>query len=93
MTAMKRVLKWNVPVDDHDHPIGGGPVVHVGCQTGVVDVVQVWTEEPVPGVRGQRRVRVYGTGQPIPEGDVHIGSVIAPVTPPKTLVWHVYGGA
>lgn len=89
---MKRVLKWSVPVDDQDHPIGGGKVLHVGCQAGVVDVVSVWTEEPAVGVHGQRRARVYATGQPVPDGDVHIGSVIAPVSPPRTLVWHVYVG-
>lgn len=93
MSATKRVLKWSVPVDDLDHPIGCGPVVHVACQAGVVDVVQVWTEE-TPRTTGQtRRARVYGTGQPIPDGDQHIGTALAPVHPPKTLVWHVYGSA
>lgn len=86
---MKHVLKWSVPVDDNDHPIGGGKVVMVACQAGP-DVVQVWTEEwrgvdPLP-----RRARVYGTGQPVPLHDEHLGSV---VTAGGRLVWHVYGGA
>lgn len=91
----KRVLKWDVPVDDHDHPIGSGRVVHVACQ-GTPYVVQVWTEEPVPGDRASgtrtepRRVRVYGTGQEIPDYDEHLGSVVTYVngTP---LVWHCFG--
>lgn len=88
----KRVLKWSVPVDDHDHPIGAGRVVHVGCQAGAVDVVSVWTEETAHDADQSRRARVYGTGQPIPETDEHIGTAIAPVQPPRTLVWHIYGG-
>lgn len=92
---MKRVLKWSVSVDDRDHPIGGGPVVLVGCQAGVADVVHVWTEEDADkgtfSASEMRRARVYGTAHPIPDDDEHIGSVIAPVPPPRTLVWHVYG--
>lgn len=83
---MKRVLKWDVPVDDHDHPIGAGPVVMVHCQW-TPTVVQVWTEEAGEDVK-MRRARVYGTGQAIEEGDVHLGSVVAVNT---SLVWHVYG--
>lgn len=87
-SGTKRVLKWSVPVDDQDHPIGAGRVVHVACQAGVVDVVQVWTEEISSGgvIAPIRSARVYGTGQPIPEHAEHIGTV----TPPRTLVWHVY---
>lgn len=92
MTGAKRVLKWPVPVDDKDHPIGAGKVVLVGCQNGDPSTVQVWTEEDAetrPDV--SRRARVYGTGQAVPAGDEHIGSVIAPTPPSSTLVWHVYG--
>lgn len=31
---MRKVLKWDVPVDDVDHPVGSGPVVLVACQHG-----------------------------------------------------------
>lgn len=92
MNAVKQVLKWSVPVDDQDHPIGTGRVVHVACQSGVVDVVSVWTEETAHTYGQSRRARAYGTGQPIPEDDEHIGTALAPVHPPKTLVWHIYGG-
>lgn len=78
----RRILKWTVPVDDRDHPIGGGPVVHVGCQNEQWDIVQVWTDEgdtidPISA-------RVYGTGQPLPTDDPCVGSVIA-----GPVVWHV----
>lgn len=78
----RRILKWNVPVGDHDHPIGGGPVVHVACQNEQWDVVQVWTDED--DTMQPRSARVYGTGQPLPADDRHIGSVVA-----GPLVWHV----
>lgn len=83
----RRVVKWAVPVDDQNHPIGTGPVLHVGCQDGARSTVTVWTEEPVVDVPGRYRwVRVFGTIQPIPEGFVHIGSAVA-----GPFVWHVYG--
>lgn len=83
-----RVLKWNVPVDDKDHPIGAGPVVLVACQDGP-EVVQVWTVED-EGPCDRRRARVYGTGQAVPPDDLHIGSTVAAR---GALVWHVFGGA
>lgn len=81
----RRVLKWPVPVDDNDHPIGAGPVVLVESRNGLHSTVFVWTEEPEGVAKAVRRARVYGTGQPIPDGDVHIGSTSAGL-----FVWHVY---
>lgn len=86
---MKRVLKWPVPVDDHEHPIGAGKVVHVDC-AGESRVVYVWTEQHATTRRtghGLSSARVYGTGQPIPDDAEHIGSA---VTAGGMLVWHVY---
>lgn len=80
----RRILKWPVPVDDRDHPIGAGAVVHVGCQGDNPAVVQVWTDEWHSDSPLVTLARVYGTGQPIPEGDVVVGSVIV-----GPLVWHV----
>lgn len=81
----KRVLKWEVPVDDETHEISGGPVVHVACQH-TADVVMVWTEESDLTL-APRTVRVFGTGHPIPKAATHIGSV---VTAGGALVWHLY---
>lgn len=82
----RRVLKWPVPVDDQDHPIGAGPVVLVASQLAA-DLVFVWTEEDVDDPRPpMRRARVYGTGQSIPDpSDEHVGSALA-----GPFVWHVY---
>lgn len=82
--ADRRVLKWAVPVDDRDHPIGSGPVVLV-AESG--SVVYVWTDES--GERQAhvgRRARVYGTGHQVPPDDLHLGSVVA-----WPFVWHVFG--
>ena len=84
----RRVLKWPVPVDDADHPIGTGPVVLVDA-CGHRATVWVWTEEPQGEVNAVRRARVYGTGQLFPEGDVHVGSTVAG----SPFVWHVYAAA
>lgn len=87
--SARRVLKWVVPVDDCDHPIGPGPVVLTAVQRlGSAEVpagfVTVWTDESED--RGPvRSARVYGTGQPVSEHDEHIGSCID-----GPLVWHVF---
>ena len=86
----RRVLKWDVPVDDREHEIGGGRVRLVACQHSH-DIVQVWTEEPEhPGfgrTTPPRMARVFGTGHPLPEAANHLGSV---VTAGGSLVWHLY---
>ena len=81
---MKRVLKWEVPVDDVIHPIGAGRVVLVDASNP--HVVHVWTEEHSdrPSVRG---AQVYGTGQPVAENTHWVGS-----TRVSGFVWHVYAG-
>jgi len=85
---MRQVLKWDVPVDDEPHEIGGGLVTLVACQHSP-EVVQVWTTEEMASIATSRRlVQVFGTGQPLPDitGD-HVGSV---VTANGALVWHVF---
>lgn len=84
---MKRVLKWSVPVDDQDHPVGSGRVLMVECQHRA-DVVEVWTEETTHTEGIYRRVRVYRTGHEVPEGDEWLGSTM---TQGRNLVWHVFG--
>ena len=81
----RKVLKWDVPVDDQLHEIGSGPVVLVACQHSV-DVVSVWTDEDSENIQ-MRAAQVYGTGHPVPLFDEHLGSVI----PHQALVWHVFG--
>lgn len=89
---MRRVLKWTVAVDDRDHPIGSGPVALVDLQPGPGHAVTVWTvEDETTLTQAGRRARVYGTGHPVPEGDVHLGSVQTFVHG-QPLVWHLFAG-
>ena len=82
---MKRVLKWVVPVDDMNHGIGEGPIVHVGHQ-GSVDEVAVWTVEEAEGhVPATRQAHVVGTGHRFPND----GTVAGSVQVPHGLVWHL----
>lgn len=88
---MKQVLKWNVPVDDRIHEIGGGRIIHAACQYGP-ESVQVWTDEeyfpddhhnpyPLP----KQRVMIVGTGHSFHDS----GEAICSVVDPSGLVWHV----
>jgi hypothetical protein len=81
----KRVLKWDVPVNDQYHYIGSGQVAHVQCQRETA-VVQVWTVEK-DVIEPGRLVRVFGTGQEVPDSLVFLGTTM----PNPHLVWHVFG--
>lgn len=97
---MSRVLKWVVPVDDQRHEIGGGPIVHVGHQGSVNEVV-VWTDEPEGDRPPRVQAQVYGTGHKFPDEGLAIGSVVhlppavlqipgeAPRGIQSPLVWHL----
>lgn len=82
----RRVLKWNIPVDDRWHPVGNGAPLLVACQNGH-DVVQVWTDELDADNVRIRSARVFGTGQRVPADTFALGSVVA-----GPLVWHVFMG-
>jgi hypothetical protein len=90
LTWQYRVLRWTVPVDDHTHEVGGGPVLHVASrETGRVEV---WTEEYVcdqtfETSAPKRQVQAFGTGQPLSSNNLrtHIGSALD-----GPFVWHLY---
>ena len=77
-----KILKWDVDVDNRDHAIGAGRVVHVACQFGPYSV-QVWTVEH--DHIAMRQARVVGTGQEIPSGAEVLGTAVTTFG----LVWHV----
>lgn len=79
-----RILKWSVPVDDQPHEIGPGSVLRVECQFNS-ESVQVWTHEDF-GPSLPRVVQVVGTGQPLEDGWLPIGTAI---DADGFLVWHV----
>jgi hypothetical protein len=92
-----RILKTDVPVDAtwSDYPMGD--IVHVGYQT--FGFVSVWWLDSVSGQKLQklpeRRLRVYGTGHPIPRYDTRLSRTMSPqhvgtaVDIGARLVWHL----
>ena len=86
-----RVMRWEVPVDDKFHAIGGGKVLHVDCRS--LAVAEVWTEEfvcerPAKMTAPKRAVRAFGTGQSLGASMMnlsHIGSCLD-----GQFVWHLY---
>lgn len=88
----RRVLRWEVPVDDAWQAIGHGRVLHIACRPDSPDVVHVWTLEDgpdmSPGEVPSRNARVFGTGHNLP-ADVgnHLGSAL---TTDGVFAWHVF---
>ena len=87
---MRRIIRWEVPVDDHEHELElNGAVLHVDCRD--VKFVEIWTldsQEPLE----TRTFRVFATGQEIPGGWVHVGTALSPghaFGPRGALVWHL----
>lgn len=82
---MKRVLKWTVPVvGGTPTEIGAGQVMLVQCQHTELEVM-IWTledDDDPPKIE----VRVFGTGESLPDGARHIGSTVGS----PRLVWHVF---
>lgn len=77
---MRRVLKWVVPIDDQYHEVGGGPVLHVNMKDGFLCV---WTDED--DSRSRKQARVFGTGHPVPDGLLHLGSCVD-----GPFAWHLF---
>jgi hypothetical protein len=80
-----RILRYEIEADDRWHTLPAGRIVHVG--TRHEDRVEVWVLTP-RGLSGyyNRKVRVFGTGDELPETGEHLGSVI---TPSGKYVWHL----
>jgi hypothetical protein len=85
--AERRILRYEVPVDDQWHVIDlpRGPILYVACR--VADVVEFWALDAADGITLTRAFRVFGTGQPLPRAvGRHIGTAFAAG---GRLVWHL----
>lgn len=81
----KRMFRYEVPVDDQEHGFTlTGPVRAIG---GTLMYVEFWYEHDYSATYRQVRFRVFGTGHPVPDYAVYVGT--APRTP-EGLVWHLY---
>jgi hypothetical protein len=83
----RTMYRYVVPVDDqpHEFTLTGDPVAVAA--TAASDAVEFWAEHDDRDGRCDRAFQVFGTGHPIPDGAVWVG------TCPRTdlgLVWHLY---
>lgn len=85
----RRVLRFEIPIDDQPHKLPSGRVVMVSeNRRGFPNRVEVWvdTEEGENLARGtSQKLQVFGTGHPVPEDALWVGSCRA-----DPLVWHVF---
>lgn len=80
---MRTIFKYTIPVNDDWHEVPAGRVVEVG-PSFTSDAVFVWVEHYTQ-VTQKARLRVFSTGQEIPDEAVHVG-----VSHSDPFVWHVY---
>jgi hypothetical protein len=81
----RTIYRYEVPVDDrpHTHGLSGNPVAVAGTDY----VVEFWAETNPNRPPTERAFLVVGTGHPIPDDAIYVGT--APRTP-HGLVWHLY---
>jgi hypothetical protein len=78
-----QIFRYEVPIDGRWHPIPGcSTPLHVGCRDPLLVEFWAWRRDDLP----VRHLRVFGTGQSIPDGTHYRGTVIAPG---GQLVWHL----
>jgi hypothetical protein len=80
---MKRIYRYEVPVDGDFHAIACGPVLAVGCRDR--NVVEFWAYPKGHGFE-VRHFRVAGTGHVVDDEEQHVGTAVAPG---GDLVWHL----
>jgi hypothetical protein len=79
------VYRYEVPVDDAWHDVTlSGPVVHVASRNGDHRTVHFWALAGT-GTPFTARLRVFGTGHPVPDEAVYRGTAIC-----EPLVWHLF---
>lgn len=84
----RTIWKFEIPVDDRWHEVNmpaPAKIVHAAC-VGAYGTVWVWAEVTPEGKETDaRKLRVFGTGHPIPDEATYVGT--APSAP---FIWHVY---
>lgn len=84
--SKRQVFRYTVPVDDQPHTFDlTNDPLHV-ANGAMLDEVEFWAEHDMDAPEYPAVFQVVGTGQPLPDGAVHVG------TCPRIhgLVWHLY---
>lgn len=92
----RRPLRYELPVNDNAKPLPAGKILHFtehrNTSHGGVHRVEVWVEVTFDGddfrndhFVGTQRVKIIGTGHPIPDGAEHLATCLD-----GPLVWHLY---
>ena len=87
---MKRILKFQVPVDDQAHRLmlpDGAWIVHVDVQGAAIDVVTFWALVETGQPEVPRAFHVYPTGAPVTSDCDYVGTALAAA---GGLVWHLF---
>lgn len=92
-----RILKTDIPVDDHWHDVEIGDIVHVGHQKW--GHITIWWWDHVSGQKlsalPTRRFRAYGTGWEVPQFEPILDGSASPVHRGTAVdignkaVWHL----
>jgi hypothetical protein len=85
--SKRQIFRYIVPVNDQPHaiPLTHDPLYVANGDT--LDEVEFWAEHDSDSDEWAATFQVFGTGQPLPDGAVYVG------TCPRTregLVWHLY---
>lgn len=85
---MKQVFKYEFRHGINEHEIFiGAKCIHVDCQVNP-EIVTAWFEVDTAQAMIFRRFQFFGTGHPVPDTAIHLGSV--DLHPAYPLVWHLY---
>jgi hypothetical protein len=84
MTAIHR---YEIPVDDqwHIHKLSDGGILHIAARNP--EIVEFWAVHNPASQQRPRRFRIYGTGQPLPDGPFTWHGTT--ITANGHLVWHL----
>lgn len=85
MASNRRVYRWTIPVDDHEHSyeLTGWPI-HVDAQSR--NLVEFWTEEILTEEKITRTLIVVRTGHPVGDHWIYIGTTKRI----EGFIWHLY---
>lgn len=88
----KRVLRFTIDINDDIHEFPMGKVVHAMPNRDGLPNIEIWIEctvdekFPETGARGKQKLRIFGTGHPIPNTNTeHLVSL-----PKGRFIWHLY---